>query len=198
VFVGGKSGDNVTLKVDFPCISPPFPDVWGVGESFKVQLHLTKNNHPFEGTLEVQFGDQKPMMLITDVNGIAEIELKTNIKGNYLVSAKYNPQSHNDLVAKRSLRIVDYVEEIVSIFKDTFEVQKAKGVQINQETTPREFQCALQQSFNLPDKEPLNEFVTIFEIADYSLYKLHRVDYEKMFLAALSVKEAPKKEARFD
>jgi transglutaminase-like putative cysteine protease len=196
--IEAKNADNLMLRIVFPLVRPPFPDVWGVGEKFKVEFHLSRNDCPVQGALEVQFGNQPTEKLSTDENGVAQFDIQGSAKGTYLLTAKYVQSVVSDLIASRNLRIVDYTEEVVSIFKETFEFEKTKGAPISQKTTPREFENALLKTFSFESNTPLENLVSIFEVADYSLYNLGRTEYEKMYLASISVKEAPMGTLRCD
>ncbi len=190
LIVEAKNSDNVVLKIVFPLIKSPFPDIWGVGDLFQAEIHLKKNDLPVNGTIEVQFGDEPFKKLSTENEGIAKIDFQTKTKGAYLLTAKYSQPNSKEIVVQRSIKIVDYTEEIVSIYKETFDFEKNNGVPLGVETSPREFQAAILQNSHFEDKSSLNSFVQIFEIANYSLYNLGRTDYEKMFLSALSIKQA--------
>jgi transglutaminase-like putative cysteine protease len=196
--VEAKNADNLMLRIVFPLVRPPFPDVWGVGEKFRVEFHLSRNDCPVQGALDVQFDNQPIEKLSTDENGVAQFDIQGSAKGTYLLTAKYVQSGVSDLTARRNLRIVDYTEEVVSIFKETFEFEKTKGAPISQKTTPREFENTLLKTFSFESNAPLENLVSIFEVADYSLYNLGRTEYEKMYLASISVKEAPMGNLRCD
>jgi hypothetical protein len=182
--------EEASLRIEFPFIKPPFPDIWGIGDQFKAEIHLTKNDAPLQAEISLQVDDEPAQKIQTDNQGIAAVNLQKNVKGTCRLTAKYYDSS--EVVASRELKIVNYTEEIVDLFKDFFTSEINKGTPINHKTTPREFQFALQTNYNLRNHAPLDKMVSIFEVADYSLYILTRDDYEIMFLSTLAVKEASK------
>jgi hypothetical protein len=181
--------ENLKLKIEFPLIRHPFPDIWGIGEKFKAEIHLTKDGSPLKGEITLQVDNEPTQKIQTNEQGIVTINLQKNMKGTYLLTAKYSNNADLELVVNRGLKIVDYTEEIVGLFKDFFSSEINKGTPVNHKTTPREFQTVLQTSYSLGNHAPLEKMISIFEIADYSLYNLSRADYELMFLSALTVKE---------
>jgi PKD repeat protein len=184
--------DTIELAIVFPQIAQPFPDVWGVNEALTVEFHLKKNNNPFEGAVGLTVDEALPKDLVTNNLGIASLELQIKEKGTHTLTAEYKGNlTSGSCSAKRNIKIVDYTEEVVNIFNETFAFEKDKGAVIGEETTPREFQKAVISTFKLVDKQSLDHLVSLFEIANYSLYILRRKEYETMFLASLSVKNSP-------
>jgi transglutaminase-like putative cysteine protease len=188
---------GTSLSIVFPRIKSPFPDVWGVNEAFEVQFKLGKNSEPISGELEVQIGSEPAKRLTTNTDGIATIELNLPTKGSITLRAKHS-QTKPSVSAQRNLRIVDYTEEIVAVFKEVYEFGKGSGLKISKDTSPREFQRRMLNAFNEQKNISLEEAVTMFEVADYSLYTLNRPDYERMFLSSISLKQQLSSNSRCD
>jgi transglutaminase-like putative cysteine protease len=183
--------DTIELEIRYPQIVQPLPDVWGVNETLMVEFHLKKNNSPFQGTMSLTFDEERLKDPATNNLGVASLEIQIKEKGIHTFTAEYKGNlTSGSCSAKRNIRIVDYTEEVVNIFNETFAFEKKQGAAIGEETTPREFQDAVISAFNIVDKQPLDQLVSLFEVADYSLYILQREEYEKMFLAALTVKNS--------
>jgi hypothetical protein len=192
-----NNGENFKLRIEFPMIKPPFPDVWGVNELFSAEILLTKNNLPLNGEIEIHIGDESPKKVRTNTDGVALVDFKVPLKGTINIGAKYFEDTA-PVTDNRVLKVVDYTEEIVGIFKDVFALGKEKGIRVNKDTSPREFQRLLLTASNQQTDLSLENFVTIFEVADYSLRSLNRSDYEEMLLASLSIKQLLSVNTRYD
>jgi hypothetical protein len=184
-------GDN-ELEIAFPQIKPPFPNVWGINENLVINvfLHTKKSS---QGTLTLSVEGLALNSLKIDNTKPVSFSLPNLQKGTHTIVAEYNDSHNENFKAEREIRIVDYTEEIVAIYKDTFQQQKANGSPLGEENTPREFQRITQASSNSIDTQALEELVSLFEIADYSLLSLKREHYESMFLAALKIKSSTEK-----
>jgi hypothetical protein len=188
---------DTILKIEFPQIKPPFPDVWGINETLTAQFILTKKDQPIAAEIEVKPQNEPPKKIFTQTNGTASIELKLKTKGITQIIATYSDNGH-PVTTMRTLRVVDYIEEIVALFNETFDFSKTKGLRINKDTSPREFQTLMQNTVEVKDNSAVESLVSIFEVADYSLYSLGRTDYERMFLASYSIKQQSTTNQRYD
>ncbi len=192
-----KPSSETIISILFQQIKSPFPDVWGINELLTAQISLTKKETPLTGEVEIQIGNNPIKKMKTDTEGTASIDFKIPTKGTINVTAKYQQESDN-VTATRSLKIVDYTEEIVAIFKDVFNLGKGSGIRMNKDTSPREFQQLILGASNQQTDSSLERFITTFEVADYSLYTLGRPEYEHMFLGSISIKQLLSRKTRFD
>jgi hypothetical protein len=192
-----KPRSETLISILFQQIKSPFPDVWGINESITAQINLTKKEVPLTGEVEIQIGNNLIKKLKTNTEGTATIDFKVPTKGTIILAAKYQ-QENSNATATRSLKIVDYTEEIVAIFKDVFNLGKGSGIRMNKDTSPREFQQLILCASNQQTDSSLESFITTFEVADYSLYTLSRPDYEQMFLGSISIKQLLSGKMRFD
>jgi len=191
-----QSSDSA-IAINFPQIKPPFPDVWGINELISARILLTKNGQPWSGDIDVKIGNESAKKVRTNTDGVVLVDFKVPTKGTINVAAKCM-EGANPPIESRVLKVVDYTEEIVAIFKDVFDIGKGKGIRVNKDTSPREFQRLLLTASNQQSDLSLENFVTIFEVADYSLRSLDRSDYEEMFLASLSIKQQLSVNTRYD
>ncbi|MCW4009171.1 MAG: transglutaminase domain-containing protein [Candidatus Bathyarchaeota archaeon] len=188
------SPSGVMLEINFPQINKPFPNVWGVNEPLKIEFELKKHNEPLKGAVSIQFDNQKTQTLNIGETGVATLEIQYSNKGTHTITAEFFEKSKKPLcTAVKILRVVNYTEEVVNMFKEDFHFQKDKGTPIDQETTPREFQNAVLKYSRLADKKSLENFVSLFEIANYSLSTLNRPEYEEMYLSDISIRGASNK-----
>ena len=197
IVTGARKSFDVSILINFLQIQHPFPDLWGVNELITAQFLLTKKELPLSGEIEIHIGDETEKKVKTNAEGVALFDFKVPTKGTIKIVAKYI-QGNKTVTGSRFLKVVDYTEEIVAIFKDMFDLGKGRGLRMNKDTSPREFQRLLLSASNQQDDLSLDCFVTIFEVADYSLRSLNRSDYEKMFLSSLSIKQLLSENARYD
>ncbi len=150
-----------TLKISFPQIKNPFPNVWGIGE-----------------TLTVRFSDE---LLNRD-----ELNLRFDKKGEKRISAsQYGGKS--DKVSE-SIRIVCYSEEVISLGKTLFsELYRGYNLQ-GEKMTPREIACAVDGKFDQASCDVLYKIVSLFEKATYSMEEIGREEYEKFYMLFVKFK----------
>lgn len=96
----------------------------------------------------------------------------------------------------QSIRIVDYREEIVALFKTILQWARAAGVNAPEDSTPREIEANVAAKLPTVDSEALGAVVRSFEEADYSLHPMTRKQYERMYLACNSLTTLPVAEPR--
>jgi transglutaminase-like putative cysteine protease len=186
---------GISLKVGLPQIRNQLPDVWGIGDELEIACYLLdQNGTPLDvSSLEIIIG-QETHNVTTDKSGTAKIQYTFKKKGDYILAATFKgePGSGNTH-AERPLRIVDYREEIVSLFKTLTDWLLNIGIEFTLEATPREIQRAVQQSGSDIPVSALEDSVSCFEEADFSLHPISRNAYEKMYLAQQKIKENERK-----
>jgi transglutaminase-like putative cysteine protease len=184
-----KNPNGYTLKIEFPQIGSAFPDVWGIDDELEIAFLLLGPDGQAltDKSLEIKIGAET-RSITTDQRGAAAIRYRFGEKGEYLVKASYAGQARNEAVeSARALRIVDYREEIVSLFKILTARLRSAGVSFAPEATPREIQRATLHAKEGIPAEPLENSVSFFEEADFSTHAINRGAYEKMYLAEQSV-----------
>jgi transglutaminase-like putative cysteine protease len=186
---------GISLKIGLPQIKNQFPDVWGIGDELEIACYLLdQDGNPLDASsLEIIIG-QETHNVTTDKSGTAKIQYTFKKKGEYILAATFKgvPGSGN-IHTDRPLRIVDYREEIVSLFKTLTDWLRNIGIEFTSEATPREIQRAVQQSGSDTPVSPLEDSVSCFEEADFSLHPISRNAYEKMYLAQQKIKENERK-----
>ena len=184
-----KNPNGYTLKIEFPQISPAFPDVWGTGDELEIAFLLQgPDGHALAGqSLGIAIGAET-LGVTTDQGGAARIGYQFGPKGEYLIKASYAGRARNEAArSARALRIVDYREEIVSLFTALTARLRSAGVSFAPEATPREIQRATMGAKEGIPAEPLENSVSFFEEADFSIHAINRSTYEKMYLAQQSI-----------
>lgn len=177
------------LEITFPQIREPLPRVWGLNESLKINFGIRQKADHKNGMLKLEITELEPQTLILADDKPASISVTLRQKGVHKISASLSCEQNEGVCQGGSdVRIVDYTEEIVDIYNETFNYVKELGFRIGEDNTPREFQSIVQENAKSVDKASLERLVSLFEIADYSLMLLQRRHYEEMFLASLSIK----------
>ena len=82
--------------------------------------------------------------------------------------------------AERELRVVDYREEIVSLYGAFLEFLNEKHVEISDEMTAREIENLLVSTGEF-DPESVQKVADCFERAEYSMHPIRRKDYETIY-----------------
>lgn len=181
---------NANLTITFPDIKKPFPLVWGINERLAVHLEIKEdNNTPVaEAVLRLIVNGEDYAYLKSSQNGDAETYLTLMEKRDHKFIAHFSGNDQlNEAVAETSIRIVDYREEIVNLFNSFFEAASKKYQGLNRFMTAREMQLKLTSQIPESKYKYLEDLVSIFEVANYSLHPITRREYERMFLAKLDL-----------
>ena len=185
---------QTSLEVLFPQIFEPLPDVWGLNEKLTVDVLLKQGNNPVKGVVKLSFdhGDQKDVQ--TGDFGSYSFDKIIGQKGFHLIEVGFvGDERFQSCKTERTVKIVDYKEEIVEVFNTLFSYIRTKGVPLFEKTTPREFEKLVVEKFGDVDRDSLDDFVSVFEIANYSLHSLGRREYERVYLAYLSLQNLKRK-----
>ncbi len=185
------------LKIEFSKIDSPFPDVWGKGEDLEVVYRLANpDGSPISAKLQIFIGKQEAKVK-TDTAGYARMLLTFTEKGRYSISAQYTGASEDDTaVASRTIRVVDYREEIVDLYKKMQSWCGEVGIALPQDSTPREVEALIKKSARNISEKSLSQMVGCFEEADYSLHPVTRDNYKNMYLAQKDIREYDKQSER--
>ena len=89
--------------------------------------------------------------------------------------------------AERSIRIVEYREEVIGLFNSLLQHLRSRGIHLPSEATPREIQRRVLADNSDVDEAHLDKVVRCFEEADYSLHTIGRRQYEAMYLSRRAV-----------
>jgi transglutaminase-like putative cysteine protease len=183
--------NGILLKIGFTQIDQAFPDVWGIGDELEITfLLLDRDGIAIAGKpLEIIIG-RETLNTVIDGSGTAKIPYTFGQKGEYLIKARYGGPTRDDTaLSERRLRIVDYREEIVGLFKDLTTRLREFGVSFAQQATPREIQRAvLHWKEDIP-VESLEYSISYFEEADFSTHAVSRDTYKKMYLAQKNISQ---------
>jgi transglutaminase-like putative cysteine protease len=188
---GEKQLPGNYLKIEFPQIRQFLPHVWGFGDELGIVCHLAnQDGTPLVGQSVLMTIGQETFDDLTDKDGNVKLRYTFKRKGEYNLKAYYNDTSGSKNVkVECRLRIVDYREEIVDIFKALSIWLRNVGIKFAPEATPREIQRATLQSRGDISTAALESIVSYFEEANFSLHPISRNTYEDMYLAQTKIKE---------
>jgi len=173
------------IDIEFPRISKPMPDVWGIGEELQIGFHRKKTSNPFDENYVLYIGGIEKMGLSIK----EELSYAYHIfeeKGLYEIRAM--DKKGRDIEGERRIKIVEYREEIIELAKNLFRITDNNGNSLAEDLTPRELGLKIKQNITPEIKGPVDELVRIFEIAAYSLRKIIRADYEMFYINYISCK----------
>ncbi|MEM2661204.1 MAG: transglutaminase domain-containing protein [Nitrososphaeria archaeon] len=181
---------DVKLTITFTDIKEPFPFVWGINEKLAVCLEIKENDGTpiAEALLKLSINNKENICLSSSQNGDVKTYLTFTEKGNYKLEAYFaGDDKRKEAAAEANIVIVDYKEEIVNLFNSFLESVSKAYQGLDKNMTAREIQFKLASQ--IPDSKHmyLEDLVSIFEVADYSLHTITRREYEKMFLAKLNL-----------
>ena len=100
-----------------------------------------------------------------------------------MVSALAKQAGGGDASATRSLRVVDFREEIVRLYNDFLVLAAERTHDIREQSTPREVELTVVSAGLQLDQRSLDELISRFEEADYSEHPIARRQYEAMYRA---------------
>ena len=173
------------FEVEFPQIATSFPMVWGVEEEFIVQLRLVRTLETFGGKLDVTIildGEEDyPLTIFSDKT--VDYPVIFNRKGSHHLQVVFEDQESQRIACDIVVKIVDYREEVNDLFNDEFEVYRSMREEIKNHFTAREFMHSILKGKSERYYPPLNEMVSVFEMADYSLHQVRRSEYERFIHA---------------
>ena len=175
------------IEVRFVNNAEDLPDVWGVGETVEVEVALAGSDgqRVSEATVEVTIANAEVSSeLTTDESGKCSLSWTAGPVGEYVVRAAVSGDAR-DLVASgsRSLRVVDFREEIVRLYDVFLDWARRRSSGIQDQSTPREVELTLVSHGLAVDQKALDGVISQYEEADYSEHPITRRHYEAMYRA---------------
>ncbi len=184
--------NGLKLEIEFPGIIQPLPDVWGLDDEFDVICQLQDaGGQPLPNRkIEISLGSPIAS-LITDDTGKAGVTLAFSEKGSFDIEASVSSPNDVESVTHvlRTIRIIDYREEIIDEYKALLSWFKQKEVPILSDNTTRETEQLIVKSSLPVSLEALETVLACFEEVTYSLHPITRQHYVKMHLAQEEIKQ---------
>jgi len=183
---------EVPLAIEFSQIKSPFPDVWGLDDDLEIVCLLVgpQGEKLAARPLEVYINNKLIAQLTTDKSGTGKLHYTFAEKERceILVRLKGEP-GVGDISARRTLRIVDYREEMVNLFEALVNWFRNLGIKLGVKLTPREIEYrVLNTGRGIPERD-MDRVVSCFEEADYSLHSINRSHYQTMYLAQREIRK---------
>jgi hypothetical protein len=182
------------ILILFPMIKPTLPDVWGLGEKavmiFRAEDRGLMGQRDIPG-LTAAVGDQ--VVPLVFYRGEARLERAFDRAGSVLITLELRVKGEKQpRRTTRSLKIVDYREEIAELFAE-FKDEASKDITpLRHDATAWEIYDSLLDARPQMSQVALREVVSCFEEAKFSNHPVGRPTYEKMVhgLRALKGPEA--------
>ena len=164
--------ENSAFRLSFPQIKKPFPLVWGVNEPLIMNI---ESSMPITEKLQLRYLSR--VVELEPIDNRYTITLQFSVTGTYPIELIENK---GETVSRVNMRIVDYREEIIQLYKGWF--NDWKGSLKSEKLTARDFMSYLLKTHPELDYSNVEKSISIFEIADYSEHDLNRGDYEAFYL----------------
>lgn len=84
---------------------------------------------------------------------------------------------------EREFRVVNYREEVIDLFKETFQRWRSEIPELSDDLGPREIQWKVRDMVGEDRADALDELILMFEHAEYSLHDIQRKEYLRMWRA---------------
>lgn len=179
-----SGGDIKRADISFPDIENTLPSVYGIKELFHVTIFLKDEKERIlpSQTCEVDWGDEETLRFISKVKP-TEITHVYQEKEKYSITVRYVDKSGKEVSSWRTIRIVDYREEMVRMFGEMLERLNVADTKIGPDMTPREVERLLVGRLEGVSKESIRRVIEGFEEANYSTHPVNRDSYIKMYRA---------------
>lgn len=173
------------LGIVLPDIGGQFPNVWGVRAKLRIEIVLDKSalKKTLERNVEVLVNEEKVASVELSQQGRTELSHVFVKKGEQKVRAILSRTSRRrPWNAEVKLRIVDYGEEIIRLYKEFIEKMASNGIHLENEMTAREIESLILGVGGF-SPEALRKVTVCFEKTEYSDHLATRKDYEVMHLS---------------
>jgi hypothetical protein len=156
----------------FPEIAEGLPGVWHEGEPLKISVggafQEVSVRLDGESAIKVRKGDSPLVRSLS--------------KGSH--GLRISGQAGD---FEEEVRIVEYKEEVARLFRESVAKMKSIDPNLSDDMAPREIEASMLAALPPGKENALDEMVTLFEYADYSLHSIGRREYERMYRAVAEV-----------
>ena len=178
---------EASLEVVLVKAAADLPDVWGTGEDVRATITLTDSEGQaiVGASVTVSHGAaDESSRLVTGERGSCDVSWTGDAPGEYSVSAEFEGDDvHLPASSSHTFRVVDFRDEIVSLYNVFLEWAGSRVAGISEQSTPREVELMLVSEGVPVDQKSLDELISRFEEADYSEHPISRRHYEAMYRA---------------
>jgi len=173
------------LGIVLPDIGNQFPNVWGVRTKLRIKIVLDRSalKKTPERNVEVSINEETVASIELSKQGHAELSHVFVKKGEQKMRAILpRTLGRRPWSAEVKLRIVEYGEEIIRLYKEFIEKMASDCVPVENEMTAREIESLILGTRGF-SPEALRKVTVCFEKAEYSDHLATRKDYEVMHLS---------------
>ncbi len=178
-----SGGDTHRVDIYFPDIENTLPAVYGVNDILRVRIsRRNTRERGLSRVCEVNWGGEETVRFLPEgkPTGITHVYRE---KKTYRITVCDVDSSGNDISVWRTIRIVDYREEMVRLFGEMLEKLNLADIEIGADMTPREVERLLSERLENVPKESIRKVIKGFEEANYSTHPVDRESYVRMYKA---------------
>jgi hypothetical protein len=171
------------------------PEYIGTGETFSISAKLVnEEDSPLRGLpVTVEIDAHGSWNLETDKNGSVSVELEAVEPGEQKIIASFEGNAEfaesDDII---TVWVLEYRDAITDIYNGFVAQVKESGIELDQQATPREVERRVVTAASGIDEVLLDDLVSVFEEADYSLHDIVRNDFLRARRAVDGLKIAPR------
>lgn len=182
-----KNEKTEGIRIEFPQIEPPLPNVWGTDRDLLIKISLNKGMEAEDNFVYLAINEEEIELSLE--RDMAKTKKHFKEKGEYEFKATTRVSQLGLIEGSQKIRIVDYREEIIELFNREFDISMAKLQESETHFTARELKDMIAK--NLPSKvmQSLDKMISIFEEADYSIHDITREEYVEYYKAYRRYKE---------
>ncbi len=181
--------------IHLPAIEERHPDVWGPDAPLDVLVSTRlqqQSGQTLEAALSLRQDGHETLVgrLELDAQGQARSQVQVNKKGEASVIARIQRNGTTEDTTHRSIRFVDYRNEIVETFEDFEKWATSHYPPLARRLTAREFVDRYADLVPGTPIEPLDRIVDLYELANYSDHPVDRATYLELVDAFLRLEDA--------
>lgn len=184
------------VRIRFPAIDERHPDVWDHQSPLSVLVAVDSSQLDPGADIQVVLSGQtdgqrrrfgtRPV----DATGGARYEIEAGRRGEIDLIAELRVNGEPEGQAVRSIRLVDYRDEIVETFEDFVAWAASQFGFVDRKRTAREFTDMFIDGRPGVPAAPLDTVVDLYEIANFSDHPVDRATYLQLVDAFLDLEEA--------
>ena len=182
------------LEIILPDIEAQFPNVWGIKDKLRIEIVLEKSLCASAFLEKIK---RRGIEVFIDEETIASVRLSQQGCAKLThVFIKKGEQKMRAILPRTSglrpwsaeikLRVVDYREEIISLYNEFLGKLASYGILARNEMTAREIESLILRMGDF-SPEALCKVTALFEKAEYSIHSATRKDYEIMYLSLMEL-----------
>jgi len=174
--------DEVKLSITLERDVEEMPEIVGIGEDATIRIVISTEDKSFlkSAMISVEITGSEPVILDIDADGAVSIEADSTEPGERHIVARYDGSDRlAGAESTMTFWVVDYREAISDIYNRFVDQITASGIKLHSQATPREVERTVVTSVPGVDEKLLDDLVSVFEEADYSLHDIFRADFLK-------------------